>query len=172
MHHGLVRYIAGLRQVKINFKRLIVFVIIVLGILFGPPDSIVQCNIPDRPAVRENPVDLNVIRMEVASAGAEQHANHLDRRGVFTAYTSRPQETRGNAFITADGTDLRKVDYCVVAHNHLKFDTVIEIERVGKCRVKDRMGRGGRNKFDIYFGKQLKLARQFGVKRLKYKVVK
>jgi 3D (Asp-Asp-Asp) domain-containing protein len=107
----------------------------------------------------------------VESAEADPGCARFNKIGLFTAYTSRKRETDGSPFITADGTDLRKVDYCVVANNHLCFDTVIEVEQLGRCLVKDRMGRGRHNKFDVYFGTNIKLAKEFGVKRLKYKVI-
>lgn len=117
-------------------------------------------------------IGIKAVEVEmVESAEADSGRDRLNKTGLFSAYTSRKRETDGNPFITADGTDLRKVDYCVVANNHLCFDTVIEVEQLGRCLVKDRMGRGRHNKFDVYFGTNLKLAKEFGVKRLKYKVV-
>ena len=111
------------------------------------------------------------LALALPPAEAEQLGESFSKSGLFSAYTSRPGETGRHPFLTADGTDLRKVDYCVAANNHLEFNTVIEIESIGRCTVKDRMGRGGRRKFDIYFGRELKLARQFGVKKLKYRIV-
>jgi 3D (Asp-Asp-Asp) domain-containing protein len=117
-------------------------------------------------------IGIKAVEVEmVESAEADSGRAPFNKTGLFSAYTSRRRETDGNPFITADGTDLRKVDYCVVANNHLCFDTVIEVEQLGRCLVKDRMGRGRHNKFDVYFGTNLKLAKEFGVKRLKYKVV-
>ncbi len=125
-----------------NFKLILCLLLGVLAVWIGPP-----------------------------RAEADPIGQSLNKSGSFSAYTCRPCETGRHPFITADGTDLRKVDYCVVANNYLKFNTAIEIESVGTCLVKDRMGRGGRGKFDICFGNDLKLAKRFGVKRLKYRVV-
>lgn len=104
----------------------------------------------------------------IASESEEQ----FDKVGVFSAYTSRRQETKGNPYTTADGTNLRGVEYCVVANNHLPFNTVIDIQDIGECVVKDRMGKGSSHKFDLYFRDELLKAKKFGVKRLKYKVVR
>jgi 3D (Asp-Asp-Asp) domain-containing protein len=92
--------------------------------------------------------------------------------GRFTAYTCRPGETQQkHPFRTADGTDLRKVNFCVVANNELPFGTMVDIDGLGRCIVKDRMGKGGKQKFDVYMT-CLRRAKEFGIKKLKYQVVR
>lgn len=91
-------------------------------------------------------------------------------KGEFSAYTSRVQETDNTPFITADGTDLRIFEGCVVA-SKLPFGTKIEIEGFGVCEVHDRMNsRYSENHFDIHF-KDLLEALKFGRKELEYSIL-
>jgi 3D (Asp-Asp-Asp) domain-containing protein len=98
--------------------------------------------------------------------------SHLTNNGIFTAYTSRRSETKSNPYITADGSDLRKKTSCVVANNKLQMGTKVEIEGFGICEVRDRIGfRSAANRFDIYMGQNLSRAREFGKRRLLYRII-
>ena len=90
----------------------------------------------------------------------------------MSAYTSRVKETDSTPCISADGTNICKYDGCVVASNDYPFDTVLLIEGFGECIVKDRMSSRytGTGNMDIYFGKDLKGALQFGRQNLKVRV--
>jgi len=89
--------------------------------------------------------------------------------GRFTAYTSRTCETDESPYITADGTDLRSFPRCVAANNVLPFGTVIFVEGIGECEIRDRMNvRYGPHRFDLYFGKDVEKAIRFGERQLKY----
>lgn len=93
-------------------------------------------------------------------------------RGVFSAYTSRAEETDGSPYITADGTDLRGIFSCVVASNDYPFGTVIKIDSIGECVVHDRMNKRytGQNRIDIYFGNDVKRALEFGRRELYFEI--
>ena len=109
--------------------------------------------------LRDNP-DLSQYELEMRS-----------RTAIVTAYTSRIEETDDSPCISADNTNICEVDYCVVAHNYLPFDTKINLEGIGECVVKDRMNsRYSHEHMDIYFGNDLEGAKQFGVKELKYTI--
>lgn len=84
-------------------------------------------------------------------------------RAMVTAYTSSPDETNGNPFITASGEKTRDG---IVANNCLEFGEKVEIDG-GVFEVQDRMSvKYGCEYFDIWmenkqeakeFGKQVKL---------------
>ncbi|MHC1728083.1 MAG: hypothetical protein AB9866_19120 [Syntrophobacteraceae bacterium] len=99
-------------------------------------------------------------------------ADKAAKTGVFSAYTSRIEETDGDPYITADGTDLKQVFSCVVANNSLKMGSRIEVEGVGVCEVHDRKNaRYSGEYFDLYFGNDVKRALEFGKKELKYTIL-
>jgi 3D (Asp-Asp-Asp) domain-containing protein len=100
-------------------------------------------------------------------------SKHFNRIGVFSAYTSRPEETDDTPFTTADGTNLKRAWQCIVANNTLPFGTKIDIKTVGVCVIRDRMHpRYGARHFDIYFGNDLDAALEFGRRKLAYRIVK
>ena len=90
----------------------------------------------------------------------------------MTAYTSRKKETDSTPCISADGTNICKYDGCVVASNDYPFDTVVVIEGFGECVVKDRMSSRytGTDNMDLYFGRDLEGALEFGRQNLKIKI--
>lgn len=89
--------------------------------------------------------------------------------GRFTAYTSRSRETDDTPYITADGTDLRSVSRCVAANNDLPFGTLLFVEGIGECEIRDRMNdRHGPHRFDLYFGENVDKALRFGERKLRY----
>jgi 3D (Asp-Asp-Asp) domain-containing protein len=94
------------------------------------------------------------------------------RKGIFTAYTSQRHQTDNSPFTSADGTNLRTVEGCVVANNHLPFGTRVEIETIGECVVRDRGADGHpAHWFDIYMGQNHGRAKSFGRKKLNYRVL-
>lgn len=86
---------------------------------------------------------------------------------VITAYTSTPDQTDGNPFITASG---KMVDEHTIAGNGLPFGTVIKIPSLfGEKRfiVTDRMNsRYNFGRFDVWLKSSQKEALKFGVKRV------
>jgi 3D (Asp-Asp-Asp) domain-containing protein len=96
----------------------------------------------------------------------------VKRMGVFTAYTSRPQETDNKPYISADETNLKVHPTCVVGNNKLKLGTKIKIQGIGLCEVRDRIGRSrGANHFDLYMGNDVAGAKYFGKRKLLYSIV-
>ena len=68
---------------------------------------------------------------------------------LVSCYTASPDETDDEPFITADGTDLRKIKDNVVAINWLPLGTKVEIAGK-KYVVRDRMNkRYGKHHVDI-----------------------
>jgi 3D (Asp-Asp-Asp) domain-containing protein len=94
------------------------------------------------------------------------------RYAIVTAYTSRVAETDNDPYITADGTNLKKIYHCVIATNDYEFGTIINIATIGDCEVVDRMADKytGKNRIDVYMGNDLLRAKEFGKRRLKIKV--
>jgi 3D (Asp-Asp-Asp) domain-containing protein len=96
------------------------------------------------------------------------------RKGTFTAYTSRASEGAGNPNITADGTNLEKKSSssCTVANNALPMGTKVEVEGIGTCVVRDRLGgKAAADRFDIHLKDDPKWAKAFGKRTLNYKIV-
>lgn len=90
--------------------------------------------------------------------------------GIFTAYTGTPKK-RGRSHRTADSSSL-KGSSCTLANNSLPFGTKVFIKGIGTCTVHDRMGRKkGYNRFDIHLNDNHKWAKNFGKRKLKYKVL-
>jgi 3D (Asp-Asp-Asp) domain-containing protein len=83
---------------------------------------------------------------------------------VITAYSSSYDETDGNPFITASGTNVRDG---VVAANFLKIGTKVQIPALYGDKVfvvEDRMASYNNGKVDIWMPSKAQ-ALQFGVKR-------
>lgn len=81
-----------------------------------------------------------------------------------TAYTSRPQETDGSPFITADGSVVRDG---IIATNVLPFGTKIRIPSVYGDKifeVRDRMNARYSYRIDVWMD-DVQEMREFGIKR-------
>jgi 3D (Asp-Asp-Asp) domain-containing protein len=97
---------------------------------------------------------------------------HDKKTGIFTAYNSRRFQTDGTPHTTADGTNLGKSTPCVVANNHMKMGTKVQVQGLGVCVVHDRMRRGAAaNHFDVYMGNSVSRAREFGRRILAYRIL-
>ncbi len=87
--------------------------------------------------------------------------------GVITAYTSTPDQTDGDPFITASGS---RVEFGTIAANGIPFGTVVKIpELFGDQRfiVVDRMNsRYKLGRFDVWLPGSRAEALRFGVKRV------
>ena len=90
----------------------------------------------------------------------------------MSAYTSREEETDSTPCISADGTNICQYNGCIVASNDYPFDTVVFIEGLGECVVKDRMSSRytGTGNMDLYFGEDLEGAIEFGRQNMKIKI--
>jgi len=92
-----------------------------------------------------------------------------------SAYTSRIQEADLSPCTPAKPMDIckeyKETKRCMVANNKYPLGTMIEIEGIGECEIVDRMNRRYKNNIDIYMGKDLKKALEFGRKTLKFKLI-
>ncbi len=92
-----------------------------------------------------------------------------------TAYNSLVYQTSSNPSIAAWGDSLKSGMKCIAVSRDLiklglKHNTPIKIEGLDSIYlVKDKMHRRKRNQIDIYMGKDVKKAKEWGVKRLKIK---
>lgn len=84
----------------------------------------------------------------------------------ITMYTSREAETDSTPCISADGTDICKVNYNVCASNAHKIGQRLEIKGLGECIVKDRMNSRYKNSIDWYAKFDLERALKFGRQKL------
>jgi 3D (Asp-Asp-Asp) domain-containing protein len=89
----------------------------------------------------------------------------------ITMFTSRIEETDASPFITANGTDLRNINYNACASNAFSFGTKLQIEGLGDCVVVDRMNKRYSNSVDWYAGTDLDRAIKFGRQKLLVKIL-
>jgi len=97
-------------------------------------------------------------------------AEPLNNNGIIreiTMYTSRVEETDSTPCISADGTDICKVDYNVCATNAFPIGTKLNIDKLGDCIVKDRMNKRYKERVDWYAKMDLTRALSFGKQNLK-----
>lgn len=89
---------------------------------------------------------------------------------MATAYNSMESQTDSSPWITASGTRCRSG---VIASNFLPFGTKVVIEGFGDKLfvVEDRMNRRFNKRIDIWF-KSYQDARNFGIRKIKYHVLK
>lgn len=90
-----------------------------------------------------------------------------------SAYNSTKAQTDGNPFIAAWGDTLKpKVKSVAVSRDLMKtilpYQTKIKIEGLeGIYMVNDKMHHKWKNRIDIYFGEDIKAARNWGIKKVK-----
>jgi len=90
-----------------------------------------------------------------------------------TAYTSRPNETQGDPFVTASGTQLRPGMRALAVSQDLfegglGFGTRVRIEgQEGEWTVLDRLPDGRRRAIDLYFGLDEAAAKRFGRRQVR-----
>lgn len=91
--------------------------------------------------------------------------------GEFTAYTPSEDETDGNPFITADGTDKRNYNGCILAHKSLPFGTEVYVPYFNMtCEVHDRMPKRSKAEFDVFLNTKEE-AFQFGRRSIEYVII-
>ncbi|HEY8430798.1 MAG TPA: hypothetical protein VIL20_20605 [Sandaracinaceae bacterium] len=97
------------------------------------------------------------------------------RSAVVTAsaYTSHPEQTQGDPFVTASGRRLEPGMRALAVSEDLfeaglAFGTRVRIEGVeGEWIVLDRMPSGRRRAIDLWLGRDEEAARRFGRKRVR-----
>lgn len=131
-----------------------------------------------------NAQDDRVIALQVeALRNAFKEAGELPQSGLrkpkserivtVTAYNSVPWQTNDQPCIGAQSTDICKfyqygMDTC--AANFVPLGTVLEVEGLGTCVVRDRMNARYPNRVDWYMYMDIQGARQFGVQRKKISI--
>lgn len=83
-----------------------------------------------------------------------------------TAYNSVPWQTDATPCIGAQGTDICDIYAAgenVCAANFVPLGTVIEVEGLGHCTVRDRMNARYYYRVDWYMGMDIDGAKQFGI---------
>lgn len=137
-------------------------ILLILGNILQPAENITS---PTIPQVTPRPQVVSVaspVETEVVTSPA-QSSQSLG--GQLYAYSSTPDQTNGNPFITASG---KQVVDGIVANNCLPFGTVITIPDLfgdKQFRVQDRMAaRYGCESFDIWYPNR-EAALQFGKRR-------
>lgn len=84
----------------------------------------------------------------------------------ITMYNSVPEQTDSTPCVSADGTNICKVDYNVCATNAFPFGTRLYIDKLGECIVKDRMNPRYQERVDWYAGMDVERAVNFGKQKL------
>jgi len=102
----------------------------------------------------------------------EKTVDVFDRKAIFTAYNSVESQTDSSPCIGSAGNICEAAKYQRVCATRLyKLGTVIWIEGIGSCTILDRTSKKYANRIDIFMGKDIEAARQFGIKELKYMVI-
>lgn len=110
------------------------------------------------------------LESEMERMKQEAEAAKVKRVSItLSAYSSRVQETDATPCIAADGTDiciLHAKGERICASNDFKMHSVITIEGVGDCIIRDRMNKRytGTNRVDLYMGYDTTGALKHGVK--------
>lgn len=96
---------------------------------------------------------------------------------MVTAYTSRKTETDANPCIAADRTNICQRYaagelICATGDRNVPFGVQIVVPGYGTCIVADRMNArfDGTGTVDVYFGRDVAAARQWGVRQLAIQV--
>lgn len=152
-----------------NYK-LVLFTIILLL----PPVVFLQATPLSNQDVLEN---VTTSQIEPLETTIELYS--LDDKTTFTGYSLSVDETDGNPCVGAGNNNLcelrpilKKEGRTICASRDLPLDTVIYIDGIGECIIKDRMNKRykGTNRVDILFDSKQE-AINFGVKQLKYVII-
>ena len=86
-----------------------------------------------------------------------EQAESYTEQGIIrtvTSYTSTPEQTDSTPCIGADGNvcELWEKEYNICASNAFAFGTILRIDELGDCIVKDRMNGRFPNRVDWYSG--------------------
>ena len=103
----------------------------------------------------------------------EKPVESFDKMATFTAYNSVVEQTDSSPCYGASGINLcelsRWINVC--ATRLYPLGTVIEVEGYGPYMVLDKTSLKYANRIDIFMDKDIKGARQFGIKQLKYRLI-
>lgn len=121
------------------------------------------------------PEPRSLVEAELSTAPASRlfssNSKFRTIKGTITAYTSTPDQTDGNPFVTASG---KRVHDGIIAANGLPFGTVIKIPSLfgeKKFVVQDRMNsRYEFGHFDVWLPASRSEALKFGVKHVNVEI--
>lgn len=117
--------------------------------------------------VLPDPCGLSVV--ECAGEGGGKLPPALGVVRTVTAYTSRPEETDGSPCVSADGSnicDLYAAGERICATNAFPLGSVLVVDGLGTCTVRDRMARRFVGRVDWYMGMDTPRALRFGRQNL------
>lgn len=86
-----------------------------------------------------------------------------------TAFNSVPEQTDATPCIAADGSNICErfaAGECLIAGNFARLGSKHYVNGFGECTLIDRMNKRYPNRIDIFFGYDVKAAREFGVQKL------
>ena len=140
-------------------------IILTVAVMIGAAVIGITGKLAEREAEANIAPTVNVARIDQPKAIDQIPAKSGVIREI-TMYTSREAETDSTPCISADGTDICKVDYNVCASNAHKIGQRLEIKGLGECIVKDRMNSRYNNSIDWYAKFDLERALNFGRQKL------
>jgi len=163
------RILDRLKPITINFYAFIGVVAAIVFIAYTLNECLRELYEPKTITI-SRPNDTEVESGDTSVAEGDEPMEDILVAEV-SAYTSSEDETDTSPFLTADGTNLKKVYECTVATNDHDFGTKLAIEDVGVCTVHDRMNSRYTNSIDIYMGNDKQRAIEFGRRELSYIVI-
>lgn len=126
---------------------------------------------------QEEVLNVNTVANIATTTALEVYS--VDHKTTFTGYSLSVDETDESPCIGAWNNNLcelrpilKKEGRTICASRDLPLDTVIYIDGIGECIIKDRMNKRykGTNRVDILFDSKQE-AINFGVKQLKYVII-
>lgn len=112
---------------------------------------------------------VQILQNEAMPIGVLPEAEKADPRPfstmTVTAYNSVPWQTDATPCIGAQGTDICEIYELgenVCAANFVPLGTVLVVDGLGECTVRDRMNSRYYYRVDWYMGMDIDAARQFG----------
>ena len=150
-------------------KNLILLIVIILGLSLYKTISDGQGNlIPLQ--------DINATTRQIEPLELNIDLYSLDDKTIFTGYSLSVDETDENPCIGAGNNNLCELrpalkndNVKICASRDLPLDTIVYIDGIGECIIKDRLNARykGTNRIDVLMDSKQE-ARNFGVKILQY----
>lgn len=123
--------------------------------------------------ISKQPEKCNTVAFQGSQATLEMYV--VSDKTTFSAYTLSVEETDQSPCVGAGNNNLCELrkEMRICASRDLPLDTLIYIQEIGECVIKDRMNIRfkGSNRIDILMESRDE-AKKFGVRRLNYVIVK
>ncbi len=162
-----------------NKKQMIVVALGLVSIGFVTLVPEVNATI-EQAAVDDRVVALEIAAMQNTHAAVESLPESENRElpsivVPVSAYNSVPWQTDATPCIGAQGTDIcekleRGLQTC--AANFVPLGTVLEVDGLGTCTVRDRMNARYNYRVDWYMGMDIQAARNWGVRQKNVAILK